>query len=77
MECEFSAKELLRIRNELDSEFSKSTIVGYLTNFGFMRDLVTNNLRHPEDVVSHFKVLVKTKSVTELARSMEVKLRLN
>src|SRR3989344_2600196 len=77
MECEFSAKELLRIRDELDSEFSKSTIGGYLTNFGFMRDLVTNNLRHPEDVVSHFKILVKTKSVTELARSMEVKLRLN
>ena len=77
MECEFTAKELLRIRNELDSEFSKSTIKSYLTNFNFMRDLVTTNFRHPEDAVGHFKVLVRTKSVTELARSMEVKLRLN
>jgi len=76
MECNFSTKELLRLRRELYDEFSKSTLINYATNPVFMKDIVINNLKNPGHIPNYLKKFIETKSIAEVGRAMEINMRL-
>ena len=76
MECNFSAKELIKMRNDLYGEFSRLTLINYAMDPVFMKDIIMNNFKHPTNIFSYFKKFAETKSIAEVARAMEINLRL-
>ena len=76
MLCNFSVEELLKLRKELYDEFSKLMLFNYAINIIFMKDIILENLKNPVEIFEHLKIFMRTKSLAEVGRTMEIKLRL-